>query len=255
MSDFIHFLDVAFKDDNLSKLDVEILWRLKCGYGYAKTQKIIVGWTGSTQGAVAKSLIRLVEYGHLVKEGRAYKFPNVIIDEEEYSSGNKKYSSRKLKDSSGNNDTIYINNKNSRNDNTPTSTPKKPLREYPSILLTEPEGKKVVDAYKQFGLSASDGFERLAGYAEDHPGKFKKYKSHYRVLIGWVLESCLEAEKKKLDLERSRTYHQNATGGNEAKRPRPKERPTQPRVEPRQARLNKEKVMELTKSFWEKESA
>jgi hypothetical protein len=108
---------------------------------------------------------------------------------------------------------ININNKLEKETPPPSTPPekiKKPGKKYPRILLSDEEKGKLITRYEEEGLSIEDGLERFDGWAEDNPGKFKKKKSHYRCLLGWVLDACIEAEKRRLDLERSRTYLANA---------------------------------------------
>lgn len=217
MSEFIHFLDEIFKDDRISKLDCEVYWRICCSTRKGvKSQSVLCEWTQRGRGTISKSLKRLCDAGYLEQEGRAYCLPSVSAgnqnEDENDSSGNQNDSARKQNDSSRKIcTTLYKKHKELVN-NTPPSTPpekiKKPGTNFPRILLSDEEKEKLIARYSEEGLSLEVGLQLFDGWAEDNPGKFKKKKSHYRCLLGWVLERCLELETKRLKLEREKSYHQ-----------------------------------------------
>jgi hypothetical protein len=68
----------------------------------------------------------------------------------------------------------------------PTAT-KAPKLPYPAkgspILLTDGELSQLTETLGEACLTYLAG--ELLGYAEDHPVKFKSYKSHYRTLLNW----------------------------------------------------------------------
>lgn len=83
---------------------------------------------------------------------------------------------------------------------------------YPAVLLTEAEKPKLAAAYQAKGLDKhdlEDGFRVLQSYSENgNAKKFKNYKNHYLVMIGWVLQEVLERKKKQAHLNRAQTQPQ-----------------------------------------------
>lgn len=84
---------------------------------------------------------------------------------------------------------------------------------FPEIYLSANERKKIKANYANDGLgdeAVTLGLETLQHYAVNHSAKFKKYKSHYLVMIGWVKVEVKKKIKQDLDLERSQIYANKA---------------------------------------------
>lgn len=80
---------------------------------------------------------------------------------------------------------------------------------FPEIYLSANERKKIKTNYANDGLgdeAVTLGLETLQHYAINHSAKFKKYKSHYLVMIGWVKVEVKKKIKQDLDLSRSQIY-------------------------------------------------
>lgn len=90
--------------------------------------------------------------------------------------------------------------------------PKKSPKDYPSLLFTEDQQKKLVARYDEEGVDLRKGLETLEAYAENNKKKFAKYESHYHVMIGWVLIEVKKQKKIDMDLERSESYLYKSKG-------------------------------------------
>jgi len=90
---------------------------------------------------------------------------------------------------------------------------KRLINESDHVLLSEPQIESAKQNYLEDGLDLYDlklGVQILDTYATNHPKKFKKYISHYLVLIGWVKDEVLKKKKIAMDAERSETYLKNS---------------------------------------------
>lgn len=77
MTIFIHFLDAAFQDERLSRLDCEVLWRLQsCSGGYLAAQKHMVDWTGKNKGSISRSFGRLESFGYIERCDKGWRIPS-----------------------------------------------------------------------------------------------------------------------------------------------------------------------------------
>ena len=69
------------------------------------------------------------------------------------------------------------------------------IGEFKNVGLTDNELTKLNE---RFGVDLTNRLiEKLSTYIQSSPQKAKKYKSHYSVLIGWVIESVLEHNPPK----------------------------------------------------------
>ena len=76
-----------------------------------------------------------------------------------------------------------------------TKTNKTYIGEFENVGLTDNELTKLNE---RFGVDLTNRLvEKLSTYIQSSPQKAKKYKSHYSVLIGWVIESVLEHNPPK----------------------------------------------------------
>lgn len=80
----------------------------------------------------------------------------------------------------------------------------------PDVLVTDDEFEKLKNQHYQTDLldhkDLADAFLALQTYAVNEPKKFKKYKSHYLVLIGWVKDKVMQSKKAALALARETSY-------------------------------------------------
>lgn len=217
---FSGYLDQAFKDRNLSKLDVEIYWRLRtCQSGYAKNQRVLTQWTGKNSGTISKSIKRLEDYSYITIQDHKIIPLRLEFEDNNYepSSRNQKTSSRKENTSSRNQETssgkdctIYIKHKENINKTNNTSSPSKSfsesdkkiekeyinIPELPLVKITEKEKESLKKHYND-DLMFLKAVRFFNEYLEDHPEKVtgkKAYKNHSRVLKGWVYEKFLKLD-------------------------------------------------------------
>lgn len=86
--EYTHFLIPLFADERLTKLDIEIYWRINsCKRGYCKNQSILRYWTGKGKSSVSRSINRLIECGYLEKTANGYAIPQDEILPENESGG------------------------------------------------------------------------------------------------------------------------------------------------------------------------
>lgn len=84
------------------------------------------------------------------------------------------------------------------------------LPNHPIIQITRKQAKALKSIYSQNNLSPSDimdGLDIFQQWGEESPKKFKKKKSHYFCLRGWVMTEVMRRKKIKLELETTSNYH------------------------------------------------
>lgn len=89
-----------------------------------------------------------------------------------------------------------LNTKNTENNKTY-------IGEFENVGLTDKEKEKIISKY---GEDLTDRLiDRLSAYLKSNPKKAQQYKSHYSVLIGWVMSNVLENNPpKSLTMEQYR---------------------------------------------------
>lgn len=195
-------------------------------YGNIKRQKngcyasyaTLAKWCNCERRSLIRSVNRLINMGWLVRQGQ-YIVPLTggLASDQSVTSDPSVITSDQPVTTASDPSVTHINKisitKNYISKKTPSPEPvlkQARKKSCPDVLVTDEEFEKLKNEHYQTdllnGRDLADAFLALQTYAVNEPKKFKKYKSHYLVLIGWVKDKVMQSKKAALALARETSY-------------------------------------------------